>query len=196
MGQQMPVKKVALAFVCVALAIGCGANSGPNTSSTLVAGPSETKTTNTAQMAAAQGTSITANAAASLEECSLAHVTVAPAALPIGSVDQKSAERAAGIIGAASPAAVAIPALVTIGERWGQAATADSALKDAHGRPVFSRAAWALVYREQSIQRPSGGPAQLVTTWAPRQLPLVSVVAAIVDARTGEFIMGWGCNQP
>lgn len=194
----MPVKKLVLALACATLAVGCGVSSGPNTTSALVAGTSEIQTASSVQGEVAQGQSVTAIAAAPLEECSLAHVTVLPAVLPAGSVDQKLAERAAGSIGAVSPAAVAIPALVTIGQRWGQAATADSVLKDAHGQPVLSRVAWGLVYRGQSIQRPSGGPARpkLVTTWTTRQLPPVSVFAAIVDARTGEFIMGWGCNQP
>jgi hypothetical protein len=197
MGQQMPLKIVlGLALATVAL-VAYGVST-PDPSSALIAGTSDIQTTNRVEVAAAEGQAGRAVMAEPLQECALAHVSVAPTPLPPGSVDQPRAERAAGNIGAKSPAAIAIPALVTIGERWGQPPTPEAVLKDAHGQPVLSRAAWTLIFRGQSIQPPSSGPARpkLVATWPTRELPPVTVFAAIVDAATGEFLMGWGCNQP
>jgi len=188
--------RLLLGIACVLSMSSCGASAALDSNAALIAGTSDVDASRTTQVMPDLGGSEFAVSAAPLQECELSQVQVVPAALPAGSIDQARAERGTRGVGTTSSANLAIPALVTIGERWGQAPSLDRVLKDVHGQPIASRAAWALVYRGQAIQRPSAGPARpkLVTAWPNRELPRVAVFAAIIDARTGEFLMGWGCD--
>lgn len=176
--------KLALTFACALSLFGCGTRAA-DTATALSAGSTD------GQIQA----ELAAPAAAPLEECQLPEVTVVPTALPASSVDRALAERRVAI-GTTGAAAIALPALVTVGIKVGQPPTPDALLRDSHGQPIVSRPAWAFVYRGQSIPRPNGPARPKGSTQAHRQLPPLSVVAAIVDARTGEFLMGWGCGGP
>jgi hypothetical protein len=187
----MPVMRFAFALLLGGLALG----GGTNTSAALMQQPSNGSSQTQADPNP-QSKSAGSSVNAVLQECDRANVSVAATNFTFPAIDRATAERAVGIIGARGSAAVAVPALVTSGETWGVAPAPGSIQKDSRGQPVLSRPAWALVFRHQSIQRPSAGPARHKSSLQPlpRQLAPVTIVAAIVDAQTGEFLMGWGCD--
>jgi hypothetical protein len=124
-----------------------------------------------------------------LEECQVPHVLVVPATLPLQSVDRSVAERQAGAYGATGAAAIALPALVTVGIDFGSPPTAGRLLIDGQNSPISARPAWALVFRGQSIPRPA-------LKGMTRRPPPTTTLAAIIDARTGRPLRGWGCGGP
>lgn len=126
----------------------------------------------------------------SLAECDQPFVSLSPATLPADAITRVQAERTAGVIGVTGPAAIAIPVDLTVGTVANQAPTPATTLRDAHGQPIAGRAAWALVFRGQAV-RPPAGP--LHGSAAQRRV-LMNVLAAFIDAKTGEFLRGWGCT--
>jgi hypothetical protein len=162
----------------------------------LIAGASSTQSDARNRGASTPHSSFTSrniDVANSMEECTRPDVTVEPTTLPANSVDAATAPKDVAGLGVKGAPAIAVPALVTVGTTWMQQPTSGAVLKDAHGVPILARPAWALVFRNQSIPRP-GGPARPRDLSTPKQmLPPVTVVAAIVDASTGEFLRGWGC---
>jgi hypothetical protein len=185
MGREMSSLKLVLALACALSLFGCGTRAA-DTGRALSAGATDREIQADLAAPAPGGP---------LEECQLPQITVVPTTLPAGSIDRARAERRVAI-GTKGAAAIALPVLVTIGIKVGQLPTPDALLVDSHSQPIVSRPAWALVYRNQSVPRPNGPARPKGSTQAHRELPSLSVVAAVIDARTGDFLMGWGCDAP
>jgi hypothetical protein len=184
MGPQMPAVRFTLIFLSVVAIVACGTRRS-DSGSALSAGSGDGDVRS----------DMAAPAEALLAECQVPYVIVVPTSLPPQSVSRTVAERAAGAYGASGAAAIAIPALVTVGidieydsqgRMTGRAPTAGRLLVDADGNVIAARPAWALVFRGQSIPRP-GFYGML------RRPPPVTTLAVIIDARAGRAIRGWGC---
>jgi len=193
MGRKMSVR-LAFAFVLVLAYLTLGGGTQIRAALMQASSSSLQPPAEASVQSSSAGSSVNVNAV--LQECDRANVAVVATSFSVSAVDRATAERAVGAIGAKGTAAIAVPALVTSGGTLGVAPTANTIQKDSRGQAVLSRPAWALVFRGQSIQRPSAGPARHKASLQPlpRQLAPVTVVAAIVDAQTGEFLMGWGCD--
>jgi len=136
-------------------------------------------------------TAESAVSSAALGECARPDV-VFGATVRSSPVDLAAAQRAAARIGVRGDASLALLSTVTIGTRTGSVATTADALVDGRGTPIIDRPAWILVFRNQSVRMPSNGPfLPGAVRGAPP--PSMSVLAAVVDAQTGDFLRGWGC---
>jgi hypothetical protein len=125
-----------------------------------------------------------------LAECDRPDVQLG-APLTNSGVDRSRAEVASRGIGAKGSADVAVLTTVTVGTRMGQPPIPAEALRDATGAPIVDRPAWVLVFRNQRAKTPSIYYPGL--TFSPP--PPVTVLASVVDARTGTFLRGWGCAR-
>ena len=130
-------------------------------------------------------------APAPLEECSRPDIVIGTA-LQTSAVSRASAEQAAGTMGVRGQAAISLLTTVTVGTRTGSVATPAEALVDGHGSAIVDRPAWVLVFRNQTVRSPSNG-AYIPGARQASSPRLMSALASVVDAQTGEFLRGWGC---
>ena len=131
-----------------------------------------------------------AQAAAPLAECQRPDAVLG--ATPTATaVDRGQAETAAGAIGVRGRADIALLTTVTLGPVGGSVPTAANALRDGNGLPIVARPAWVMVFRNQSVRTPTGYWPGALSRPAPPQ----TVLAAIVDAQSGTFLRGWGCDR-
>lgn len=130
-----------------------------------------------------------------LGECSAANVVIEHD----GSVPRMTRSEAEAMVavGVESPASRAIYGLVSLGTNSIAEPKGENILSDGTGKPIVRRPAWIFVFRNQSIQRPGGGPApRTEAERAARSSPLppITSLGAVVDDVDRKFLYGWSCN--